>query len=85
MSSRVHRDVTASGVRLRVAEDGTGPTVLLLHGLAASLRADPSTVYVPPGWRNLVVAIDLLIIVLLGIHLWRLFRLDDVRKRSKNP
>ena len=33
MSPRVHRDVTASGVRLRVAEDGDGSVVLLLHGL----------------------------------------------------
>jgi pimeloyl-ACP methyl ester carboxylesterase len=29
----VHRDVTASGVRLRVAEEGAGPAVVLLHGL----------------------------------------------------
>jgi pimeloyl-ACP methyl ester carboxylesterase len=29
----VHRDVTASGVRVRVAESGSGPSVVLLHGL----------------------------------------------------
>jgi pimeloyl-ACP methyl ester carboxylesterase len=29
----VHRDVTASGVRLRVSEEGAGPPVILLHGL----------------------------------------------------
>jgi pimeloyl-ACP methyl ester carboxylesterase len=29
----VYRDVTASGVRVRVAESGSGPTLLLLHGL----------------------------------------------------
>jgi len=29
----VHRDVTASGVRLRVSEEGAGPAVVLLHGL----------------------------------------------------
>jgi pimeloyl-ACP methyl ester carboxylesterase len=33
MADRVHRDVTASGVRLRVAEEGCGPVVLMLHGL----------------------------------------------------
>jgi pimeloyl-ACP methyl ester carboxylesterase len=33
MSARTHRDVTASGVRLRVAEDGQGPAVVLLHGV----------------------------------------------------
>jgi pimeloyl-ACP methyl ester carboxylesterase len=33
MAARLHRDVTASGVRLRVAEDGSGPPVVLLHGL----------------------------------------------------
>lgn len=33
MQARVERDVTASGVRLRVFEQGTGPTVILLHGL----------------------------------------------------
>jgi pimeloyl-ACP methyl ester carboxylesterase len=33
MSARVLRDVTASGVRLRVAEDGNGPAVVLLHDL----------------------------------------------------
>jgi pimeloyl-ACP methyl ester carboxylesterase len=33
MSARILRDVTASGVRLRVAEDGTGPPVVLLHSL----------------------------------------------------
>lgn len=35
MTGTVHRDVTASGVRLRVAERGEGPTVVLLHGLFA--------------------------------------------------
>jgi pimeloyl-ACP methyl ester carboxylesterase len=29
----VHRDVTASGVRLRVSEEGAGEPVVLLHGL----------------------------------------------------
>ena len=29
----LQRDVTASGVRLRVAESGAGPTVVLIHGL----------------------------------------------------
>jgi len=33
VSAVVYRDVTASGVRVRVAESGSGPTVLLLHGL----------------------------------------------------
>jgi len=33
MAERVHRDVTASGVRLRVAEEGEGPPILMLHGL----------------------------------------------------
>ncbi|GMV12908.1 MAG: alpha/beta hydrolase [Sorangiineae bacterium PRO1] len=33
MGERVYRDVLARGVRLRVAEDGTGPSVLYLHGL----------------------------------------------------
>ena len=33
MSAVLYRDVTASGVRVRVAESGTGPTLLLLHGL----------------------------------------------------
>jgi len=29
-----HRDVSANGIRLHIAEAGTGPTVLLLHGFA---------------------------------------------------
>jgi pimeloyl-ACP methyl ester carboxylesterase len=33
MSFGSHRDVTASGVRLRVAEYGEGPTMLCVHGL----------------------------------------------------
>ncbi len=33
MTTTLHRDVTASGVRLRVAEDGEGDPVVLLHGL----------------------------------------------------
>lgn len=33
MSGVLYRDVTASGVRVRVAESGDGPTLLLLHGL----------------------------------------------------
>ena len=33
MAGSVHRDVTASGVRLRVAEAGTGSPVILIHGL----------------------------------------------------
>jgi pimeloyl-ACP methyl ester carboxylesterase len=32
MSETVQRDVTASGVRLRVSQHGTGPAVLMLHG-----------------------------------------------------
>ncbi len=35
MTGPVHRDVTASGVRLRVTERGEGPAVVLLHGLFA--------------------------------------------------
>src|SRR6478609_11555949 len=33
MVGPVHRDVTASGVRLRVAEAGVGTPVILIHGL----------------------------------------------------
>jgi len=33
MPDPVHRDVTASGVRLRVVEAGSGPPVILIHGL----------------------------------------------------
>src|SRR5450432_4400369 len=33
MVGSVHRDVTASGVRLRVAEAGNGQPVILIHGL----------------------------------------------------
>ena len=33
MPGPVHRDVTASGVRLRVVEAGSGPPVVLIHGL----------------------------------------------------
>jgi len=33
VSAVLYRDVTASGVRVRVAESGSGPTLLLLHGL----------------------------------------------------
>jgi pimeloyl-ACP methyl ester carboxylesterase len=32
-SARIHRDVKANGVRLRVAEKGTGQSLVLLHGL----------------------------------------------------
>lgn len=32
-TARIHRDVKANGVRLRVAEKGTGPSLVLLHGL----------------------------------------------------
>jgi len=35
----VHRDVTASGVRLRVSEDGAGQPVVLIPGLVASAYA----------------------------------------------
>jgi len=38
MPGIVHRDVTARGVRLRVVEEGDGPTVVLLHGLFADHR-----------------------------------------------
>lgn len=34
----LHRDVTASGVRLRVTEDGDGEPVVLLHGLFVDHR-----------------------------------------------
>jgi pimeloyl-ACP methyl ester carboxylesterase len=30
----IHRDISANGIRLHVAEAGTGPTVILLHGFA---------------------------------------------------
>lgn len=33
MTERVHRDLTASGVRLRVLLDGAGEPVVLLHGM----------------------------------------------------
>src|SRR5262245_24661404 len=33
MAERVHRDVLARGVRLRVTEEGAGPSVLMLHDL----------------------------------------------------
>ncbi len=39
MPGPVHRDVTASGVRLRVAEAGSGPTVILIHGLFVDHRS----------------------------------------------
>jgi pimeloyl-ACP methyl ester carboxylesterase len=32
-TARIHRDVKANGVRLRVAETGEGPSLVLLHGL----------------------------------------------------
>lgn len=32
-SARIHRDIKASGVRLRVSETGQGPSLVLLHGL----------------------------------------------------
>jgi pimeloyl-ACP methyl ester carboxylesterase len=35
---RTHRDVKANGVRLRVAESGEGPPVVLLHGLFVDHR-----------------------------------------------
>ncbi|HEY0467868.1 MAG TPA: alpha/beta fold hydrolase, partial [Polyangiaceae bacterium] len=33
MAGPLHRDVTASGIRLRVAEAGVGTPVILIHGL----------------------------------------------------
>ena len=33
MSNQVHRDLTASGARLRVVEQGEGDPILLLHGM----------------------------------------------------
>lgn len=33
MGATIQRDVKASGVRLRVAETGTGPSLILIHGL----------------------------------------------------
>lgn len=39
MAGPVHRDVTASGVRLRVAEAGNGPPVILIHGLFVDHRS----------------------------------------------
>jgi pimeloyl-ACP methyl ester carboxylesterase len=32
-TARIHRDIKANGVRLRVAETGEGPSLVLLHGL----------------------------------------------------
>ena len=32
-SARIHRDIKANGVRLRVTETGQGPSLVLLHGL----------------------------------------------------
>jgi pimeloyl-ACP methyl ester carboxylesterase len=32
-TARIHRDIKASGVRLRVTETGEGPSLVLLHGL----------------------------------------------------
>ena len=39
MTAPTQRDVTASGVRLRVAETGAGPPVVLLHGLLVDHRS----------------------------------------------
>lgn len=40
--TRSERDVTASGVRLRVVEDGSGPAIVLIHGLFMDHRTwDP--------------------------------------------
>jgi pimeloyl-ACP methyl ester carboxylesterase len=32
-TARIHRDIKANGVRLRVTETGEGPSIVLLHGL----------------------------------------------------
>lgn len=39
MTGPVHRDVTASGVRLRVVEDGEGPPIVLVHGMFVDSRS----------------------------------------------
>lgn len=39
MTNPVHRDVTASGVRLRVVEHGAGPAVVMIHGLFVDSRS----------------------------------------------
>lgn len=39
MTGPVHRDVTASGVRLRVVEDGQGPPVVFVHGMFVDSRS----------------------------------------------
>lgn len=38
MTATEHRDVTAHGVRLRVAQEGDGPRIVLLHGLFTDHR-----------------------------------------------
>jgi pimeloyl-ACP methyl ester carboxylesterase len=38
MTGPVHRDVTASGVRLRVVEDGDGPPIVFVHGMFVDSR-----------------------------------------------
>lgn len=56
--SPVSRDVTARGIRTRIAEIGSGPPLLLLHGLLASSHAFDS-VLAPLARAFHVVAIDL--------------------------
>ena len=58
MSAVLYRDVTASGVRVRVAESGSGPTLLLLHGLFLD-NSTWSGVRVALSERYRVVAPDL--------------------------
>ncbi len=48
----VHRDVTARGVRLRVAEDGDGPPAVFVHGLFSDHRTwDGVIAEVSDGFR----------------------------------
>lgn len=55
----VDRFVTAGGYRLHYVEAGTGPVVVLLHGLGANVRAWRSTVPALSADHR-VIAIDLL-------------------------
>ena len=52
------RDVVVDGLRLRVADAGTGPALLLVHGLTASHAVwEPTLAEFAHGWR--VIAPDL--------------------------
>ncbi len=54
----VSRDVAARGIRTRIAEIGSGPPLLLLHGLLASSNAFDS-VLAPLAQSFHVIAVDL--------------------------